>query len=59
MKNAVTIEIMDNTSRSLIPNSTLELSMVWTFNAQGFTIKSAWEAVREVRPVPLARKWFG
>ncbi|KAF7126773.1 hypothetical protein RHSIM_Rhsim11G0029500 [Rhododendron simsii] len=51
---------MDNSPSSLVPNSTNEDSVVWVLNAQGFSIKSAWEAIRLTKPVAFWWKvvWF-
>lgn len=49
-RNEVTKEIIEHTPSSLVPNSTQEDSVVWTLNCQGFSVKSAFEAVRNIHP---------
>lgn len=49
-RNAVTKEIIEHTPSSLVPNSTQEDSVVWTLNSQGFSVKSAFEAARNIHP---------
>lgn len=59
-RNPVTREIMANTPSSLIPNSAREDSVVWALSPQGFSVRSAWEAIRIVRPAVAWWKvvWF-
>ncbi|XP_058195022.1 uncharacterized protein LOC131311543 [Rhododendron vialii] len=48
-RNAVTKEIIEHTPTTLVPNSGQSDFVVWLLNAHGFTIKSAWDSIREVK----------
>lgn len=59
-RNAVTREIMENIPSTLVPNSALKDSVVWVLHPHGFSVRSAWEAVRCVHPTTAWWKivWF-
>lgn len=49
-RTAITREIIENTPASFIPHSSQEDSVTWTLSSQGFSVWSAWKAIRVRKP---------